>query len=204
MCTTRRWYTGISAAYVSEYRGLRPACNSPGLKANILIDEGGRAYLAGFSQLVMVSDQSTITSLTAACGAVRWMSPELFNPDGSDLGNPPTKESDCYALGMVIYEALSGQAPYAPFNQLVAVQKILAGERPNRPRGTEGAWFTNGLWRMLELCWKAQPADRPSPNAVLRCLQGVTKPLEPHGVDSRSDATAGDAVRFHCPFPACP
>ena len=41
-------------------------------------------------------------------GTVRWMSPEFLDPErfgilGSE-GGRPTRESDCYALGMVIYE----------------------------------------------------------------------------------------------------
>jgi len=41
-------------------------------------------------------------------GTARWMSPELFDPErfgiqGSE-GYRQTRESDCYALGMVIYE----------------------------------------------------------------------------------------------------
>jgi len=43
-----------------------------------------------------------------AGGTVRWMSPELLYPEkfgilGSE-NDRPTRESDCYALGMVIYE----------------------------------------------------------------------------------------------------
>jgi len=41
-------------------------------------------------------------------GTRRWMSPELMDPErfgipGSE-DNRPTRQSDCYALGMVIYE----------------------------------------------------------------------------------------------------
>jgi len=39
------------------------------------------------------------TTISSA-GTVRWMSPELL----FDQSDPPTRESDCYALGMVIYE----------------------------------------------------------------------------------------------------
>lgn len=162
-------------------------------KANILIDNDGRGYLTGFSQLTMVSDQSTITSSAATGGVIRWMSPELLDPGRFNLKESrPTKESDCYALGMVVYEVLSGQAPYALFNQLVAFQKILAGERPSRPRGPQGAWFTDGLWEMLELCWETQPGDRPSLSTVLQCLHDVTRPIEPSNVDGWSDATIDD------------
>ena len=168
------------------------------LKANILIDNNGRACLAGFSQLTMVSDPSTITFLTTAGGAIRWMSPEFLAPDRFNLKESrPTKESDCYALGMVIYEVLSGQVPYAQCNQLVVAQRILAGERPRRPQGTR---FTDGLWKMLELCWRAQPGDRPSLNTVLRRLQDITRPLEPPDVDGRS-AAASDPGTFSSSLP---
>ena len=195
MCTIRGWSTGTSVGCVPKSCGHCPACNSLSLKANVLIDNNGRAYLAGFSQLAMVSDQSTTTFPTTTGGPIRWMSPELLDPDGSNPESRPTKESDCYALGMLVYEVLSGQVPYAPFNQLVAVQKILAGERPSRPQGMQGVCFTDGLWEMLELCWKAQPGDRPNLNAVLQCLQDVTRPLEPPDVESWS-AAASDPGTF--------
>ena len=38
-------------------------------------------------------------------GTERWMSPELLMPEQFGFSETrPTKQSDCYALGMVIYE----------------------------------------------------------------------------------------------------
>ena len=41
-------------------------------------------------------------------GTRRWMSPELLDPERLGMpeseDNRPTRQSDCYALGMVIYE----------------------------------------------------------------------------------------------------
>jgi len=41
-------------------------------------------------------------------GTRRWMSPELLHPERFEMpeseDNRPTRQSDCYALGMVIYE----------------------------------------------------------------------------------------------------
>ena len=41
-------------------------------------------------------------------GTRRWMSPELLDPERLGMpeseGNRPTRQSDCYALGMVVYE----------------------------------------------------------------------------------------------------
>ena len=53
----------------------------------------------------------------AAGGTRRWMSPELLDPELFDIpqseGDRPTKQSDCYALGMVIYEVRVRTSPFA-------------------------------------------------------------------------------------------
>jgi hypothetical protein len=111
------------------------------------------------------------------------MSPELLDPDQFGFkDHRPTKESDCYALGMVIYEVLSGRAPFAPHRSLAVIQKVTKGERPTRPEGVEGTWFTDDLWTMLTQCWVPQPKSRPGIEAVLACLEPSSrawKPLPP-------------------------
>jgi len=72
---------------------------------------------------------------------------------------------------MVIYEVLSERVPFAPHEGTAVISKIVGGERPGKPQGREVARFTEGLWRMLEDCWKPQPDDRPSLDIVLECLQ---------------------------------
>jgi serine/threonine protein kinase len=91
-------------------------------KANVLINKDRRACLADFglstvtgvathatagaSRMSLLSND-TLMSFTAG-GTRRWMSPELLNPEMFGVpqseGDRPTSRSDCYALGMVIYE----------------------------------------------------------------------------------------------------
>jgi hypothetical protein len=124
---------------------------------------------------------------------MRWMSPELFYPDKSDLkGARPTKQSDCYAFGMVIYEVLSGQAPFLPFRWCVVVRKVIEGERPSRPNGPEGAQFTDDLWQMLNLCWEAQPERRPSVATALECLERVSRSLRTPSSPQSDESTGVD------------
>jgi len=148
--------------------------NKLSIKANILIDQNGHACLADFGLLNTISDPTNFTASSSfmAGGTIRWMSPELLDPDQFGLeGSRPTKESDCYALGMVIYEVLSGQAPFAPLRDFIVMQKVIKGECPRRPKGVEGMWFTGSLWRTLNLCWATQPESRPSIEAVVVCLE---------------------------------
>jgi len=111
------------------------------------------------------------------------MSPELLYPDHFGFNDSrPTKESDCYALGMVIYEVLSGQAPFTPLKDFIVMRKVIEGEHPGRQEGAEGLWFTDDLWWMLELCWATRAESRPSIEAILEFLGPVSrswKPLSP-------------------------
>jgi len=111
-------------------------------------------------------------------GSVQWMSPELLDPESFGLNDcSPTEKSDCYALGMVIYEVLSGQLPYGLDKGIVVSRKVVGGKRPGRPLGTRAAWFTDGLWETLELCWNHQPRDRPDLKTLLQRLEGATQVL---------------------------
>ena len=108
------------------------------------------------------------------------MSPELLHPDLFDLKDSrPTKESDCYALGMVIYEVLSGQVPFAQSKEFIVMRKVIEGERPERPEGAEGVWFTDVLWETLIQCWAEQPKSRPGIEGVLECLGRVSNGWTP-------------------------
>lgn len=71
--------------------------------------DDGKACLADFGLMSISLDPETTDITTSAGdtakGTYRWMSPELFYP--KEFGLPKfklTKESDCYAFGMVIYE----------------------------------------------------------------------------------------------------
>ena len=151
-------------------------------KANILVDENCNARLADFGLITIVSDPSVSTTLSslAGNGTMQWKSPELFGDNYR-----PTVKSDCYALGMVIYEVLSGQIPFAGLNQFAVYNKILGGHRPARPGGVQGLWFTNDLWEMLSCCWAAQPKIRPGIGVVFECLEQISATWKPpaHQVD---------------------
>jgi len=147
-------------------------------QANILIDRAGHACLADFGLLTIASDTINITSSNScrSGGTFRWMSPELFDHKKFDLEDDRrTKRSDCYALGMVIYEVLSEKLPFADHAELAVVARVVNGERPRRPQGEERAWFPDGIWSILESSWNPSPGHRPRIKDVLQCLEKVSR-----------------------------
>ena len=144
--------------------------------------------------VTVASEQSTIVSPPTTDGAIPWMSPELLYPEKFCLeNNYPTVQSDCYALGMVIYEVLSGRGPFAVYRDPEVIIMVLGGERPERPRGDTGKLFTDEIWRVLELCWKQQPSDRPGVKQILLCLdeKPALWPPPDTDVDEEEDTNVG-------------
>ena len=143
-------------------------------KANILIDRTGSARLADFGLLVVLSDpaNSVPSSSYTGGGTVRWMGPELIAPQEFGLKtSQPTKSSDCYSLGMVIYETISGNLPFHEDTDIMVFLKVVRGERPHHDTR-----FTERLWEKLEHCWMHRPDDRPSIEDVLQCLERCDLP----------------------------
>jgi serine/threonine protein kinase len=99
---------GISRAYVLDCRSRVSALSTGiSIKANILIDQTGNPCLSDFGCLSIISDPANVVAPGSyeSGGTVRWTSPELIVPEQFGLENSRrTKSSDCYALGMVIYE----------------------------------------------------------------------------------------------------
>ena len=118
------------------------------------------------------------------------MSPERIVPQEFGLEDShPTESSDCYSLGMVIYETISGNPPFHKHADMAVFLKISKGEHP--PRGVE---FTESLWRTLETCWAFQPKNRPRIEDVLKCMDTVSVSLEspPSGANDKMDKGGDD------------
>ena len=123
------------------------------------------------------------------------MSPELLDPEHFGFEDSrPTKDSDCYALGMVIYEVLSGQAPFAREKDLVVMLKVFRGERPERPAGS---WFPDDLWNILGRCWSPLPKDRPAIEGILDYFGRISASQPLYTIDE----TVQIGVEDPCTFP---
>ncbi|MDD2420850.1 MAG: Stk1 family PASTA domain-containing Ser/Thr kinase [Heliobacteriaceae bacterium] len=85
---------------------------------NILLTRTGRVKVADFGIARSVT-QSTMTLDRSIVGSVHYLSPEQAR------GVPVDEKSDIYALGVVMYELLSGQVPFQGDTPIaVALQQI--------------------------------------------------------------------------------
>jgi serine/threonine-protein kinase len=91
---------------------------------NVLIDGEGRARVADFG--IARAGASEITQTGSVLGTAQYLSPEQAQ------GLPVTPASDLYSVGVMLYEALTGQVPFEG-DSAVTVALKLVSERARPP-----------------------------------------------------------------------
>ena len=120
-------------------------------QTSILIDRSFHACLADLEFLTTVFDLTTLSSPTLGRGGTsRWMSLELI--DAESHGHRGSRHSDRYDLGIVIYEVLSGRAPFYQHPAQSIPGKMVKGGHPEKPQGVGGAWRRR-LLNLRSLGW---------------------------------------------------
>ncbi|KAF5382286.1 hypothetical protein D9757_008496 [Collybiopsis confluens] len=127
--------------------------------ANILVTGDLRCCLADFGLAIVAESASTYDSSSSERGAVRWMAPEVLDPQLFHLINP--KARDIYAFGCTMSEVFSGKVPFSDIRYEVAViAQVLLGRRPGIPRAL--VEISADIPELICSCWDAVPARRPS------------------------------------------
>ena len=80
-----------------------------------------------------------------------------------------------------------------PSKEVIVIRKVLEGEHPSMPEGAERAWFTDDLWRTLNLCWATRPENRPSIEAVFERLERVSRTWKPPSPQANENAEKDDS-----------
>src|SRR4030081_258243 len=97
---------------------------------NVLIDEEGSAKVTDFG-IARTLDEEGLTADGRVLGTTDYVSPEQA------LGQHVTGQSDLYALGVVLYEMLTGEVPFKGENQVAVaikhVREMLPDVQAKRP-----------------------------------------------------------------------
>ncbi len=90
---------------------------------NVLVTKDGRAMVADFG-IARVISEATITR-----GDSSWGTPHYFSPEQA-AGQSATPASDVYAIGIVLYEMLTGRLPFQADSPAALALKHLTEEPP--------------------------------------------------------------------------
>lgn len=92
--------------------------------SNILIDPAGNCLLTDFGIAKMVESSIQLTQTGGILGTPAYMSPE------QGLGRPLDGRSDIYALGVVLYELVTGRLPFQAETPVAVVLKHIQDPLP--------------------------------------------------------------------------
>lgn len=98
------------------HRDLKPS--------NIMLDERGRAILTDFG-IARAMDATKLTQTGTVMGTPEYMAPEEIQ------GQPASARSDIYALGIVVYEMLTGRTPFRAETPLALMHQHVYNAPPS-------------------------------------------------------------------------
>ncbi|MEA2694775.1 MAG: eukaryotic-like serine/threonine-protein kinase [Acidobacteriota bacterium] len=159
---------GLEAAHEKGivHRDVKPG--------NLMVTPGGRAKIVDFG-IARRADQTVLTSAGTALGTTVYMSPEQLR------GEPVDRRTDLWALGVVLYEMVTGEIPFDG-TEAEVVAAIL--NRTPRPMGARRPGVPEALERIVARAL-AKPRDRRYASAAgMRAdLAAVAVPAEVLGVE---------------------
>lgn len=90
---------------------------------NIIIDKSGRLRILDFG-LAQMAGVTTLTKEASMLGTISYMSPEQFQ--GASVG----QHADVWAVGVVLYELLTGELPFHGDYELAVIYSVCNEEPP--------------------------------------------------------------------------
>ncbi|VCY98280.1 Serine/threonine-protein kinase PrkC [Pseudomonas aeruginosa] len=185
-------------AYVRQVAAALGYAHSQGLvhrdvkPANILFRADGTAVLSDFGIAKSIEDNTQFTQVGFAVGTPSYMSPEQAR--GQEIDG----RADLYALGVVLYEILTGKLPYNGKDSLSTALAHLTEPLPELP--IEQGRYQDILRQLLA----KDPAERfPTAGALIAALDRLA-PSALEATQIRPLATPQGSPRASNPPPAEP
>lgn len=128
------------------HRDLKPS--------NILIDDRDQVHITDFGLATRVEDDSELTRTGQILGTPSYMPPEQAQGKRSLIG----PGSDVYSLGAILYECLTGRAPFRADSVMKTIEQVIQVEAPS-PRLMNPA-ISRDLETICLKCLEKEPHQR--------------------------------------------
>jgi serine/threonine-protein kinase len=183
------------------HRDLKPS--------NILVTEGGEVRLLDFGIAKLLAADAPAPQGTVTEFAGRMLTPAYASPE-QVLGQPLSTVSDVYALGVILFELLTGKAPYrVEISSVAQLELAIVQGDPLRPsatiddggaelRGTPRRRLARQLGGDLDTVVGKALAKRPSDRYGSAAALGedLQRVLERKPVQARAPTTLYRVSRF--------
>jgi len=137
---------------------------------NILLDNHLRAKITDFGLAKIKLNSNSTAKSGKIIGTTRWLAPELMDSEGP---SSPTKASDVYSYGMVMWEITSREIPFKKAQtDAIAALWIMNKKKESIPEGTPAR-----MAHLITQCWKQHPEERPPIKNVVTELKEEQKSL---------------------------
>jgi eukaryotic-like serine/threonine-protein kinase len=128
--------------------------------ANVLLTAGGVAKLADFGIARALGSTTSLTATGQVIGTAAYLSPEQAT------GHAATPRSDLYAVGVLLYEVLTGSTPFARDGPAAMAQSHRDGTVPLH--AVREADLPAAVIDILGRCLSKDPGQRPTDASALR------------------------------------
>lgn len=142
----------------------------------------GNVFVDG--SLILISDSGVSRYLPSndngAYGVLPFLAPELLK------NKPYTTASDIYSFGTIMWELITGKAPFADraHDEELATEICKLGLRPEIPTDIPKCYT-----QLLEQCWSSNPFKRPCANTLCETMREWIKEIS-------SNASSEISVQF--------
>jgi serine/threonine-protein kinase len=134
---------------------------------NILLDANGNATVTDFG-IALVTSRPARELLGSTTGTPHYMSPE------QSLGEQVDGRSDVYALGIVLYEMLTGTCPFLGRNATEVIAKHISAPIPKLSEREPEA--PAALVRLVDRMLAKDPGGRPTAAELVKELTAASTP----------------------------
>jgi serine/threonine-protein kinase len=123
--------------------------------SNVIVTSEDHVYLTDFGLAKRAATDPGLTGADQMLGTVDYVAPEQIE------GSEPDARSDVYSLGCVLYEMLSGEAPFADQKGGMAKMWAQVNAQP-QPISDRRADLPAALEDMMQRAMSKRPEDRPT------------------------------------------